>query len=81
LTEQQFADYQDEMERYGEDLRAWQSDREKAVRGAEGMIEAIYKQYKPALEANVEQGWLALGIISVVILVLTVIFQKRKDVI
>ena len=81
LTEQQFADYQDEMERYGEDLRAWQSDREKAVRGAEGMIEAIYKQYKPALEANVEQGWLALGIISVVILVLTAIFQKRKDVI
>jgi len=81
LTEQQFADYQDEMERYGEDLRAWQSDREKAVRGAEGMIEAIYKQYKPALEGNVEQGWLALGVISAVILGLTVIFQKRKDVI
>jgi ABC-type multidrug transport system ATPase subunit len=81
LTEKQFSDYQDEMEGYGEDLRAWQSDREKAVRGAEGMIEGVYKLYKPALSGDVEKGWMALGIISVVVLVLTMVFQKRKDVI
>jgi ABC-type multidrug transport system ATPase subunit len=81
LTEQQFSDYQDRMEDYGESLRTWQSDREKAVRGAEGMIDGIYKQYKPALEGDVEQGWLALSIISLVILVLTLVFQKRKDVV
>jgi ABC-type multidrug transport system ATPase subunit len=81
LTEAQFEEYQDSMESYGEDLRGWQSDREKAVRGAEGMIEAIYKQYKPALEGDVEKSWLALGLISGVVLILIVIFQKRKDVI
>jgi hypothetical protein len=51
------------------------------VRGAEGMIDAIYKQYKPAMEGDVKKSWLALGIISVVILALTMVFQKRKDVI
>jgi ABC-type multidrug transport system ATPase subunit len=81
LTEQQFSDYQDESELYGEDLREWQSDREKAVRGAEGMIDGVYKSYKTALEGDVEKAWLALGTISVVVLGLTLIFQKRKDVI
>jgi ABC-type multidrug transport system ATPase subunit/predicted component of type VI protein secretion system len=81
LTEQQFAAYQDQMEEYGESLRNWQSDREKAVRGAEGMIDAILKQYKPALQGDVEKSWLALGIISGVVLALTMVFQKRKDVI
>jgi ABC-type multidrug transport system ATPase subunit/predicted component of type VI protein secretion system len=81
LTEKQFEDYQTQMDQYGEDLRDWQSDREKAVRGAEGMIDAIYKQYQPALEGDVKKGWLALGTISAVVLVLTVVFQKRKDVI
>jgi hypothetical protein len=51
------------------------------VRGAEGMIEAIYKSYKPALEGNVEKSWLSLAIISAVVFVLTLFFQKRKDVI
>jgi ABC-type multidrug transport system ATPase subunit len=81
LTEQQFTDYQDRMEAYGDNLRTWQSDREKAVRGAEGMIDGIYKQYKPALEGNVKTSWLALGIVSIVVLALTMVFQKRKDVI
>jgi hypothetical protein len=81
LTEQQFQDYQDQAEVYGEDLRSWQSDREKAVRGAEGMIEGLYKQYQPAFQGDVQQSWLALGIISIVVLAMTAAFQKRKDVI
>jgi ABC-type multidrug transport system ATPase subunit len=81
LTEQQFEDYQERMESYGEDLRTWQSDREKAVRGAEGMIDALYDQYQPALEGDVERSWMALSIISGVLLILIVVFQKRKDVI
>jgi ABC-type multidrug transport system ATPase subunit/predicted component of type VI protein secretion system len=81
LTEDQFAEYQDQSESYGEALRSWESDREKAVRGAEGMIDAIFKSYKPALEGDVGKSWLALGIISAVVLVLTLFFQKRKDVI
>jgi ABC-type multidrug transport system ATPase subunit len=81
LTEQQFSDYQDESELYGEDLREWQSDRGKAVRGAEGMIDGIYESYKFALEGDVKQAWLALSTISIVVLVLTLVFQKRKDVI
>jgi ABC-type multidrug transport system ATPase subunit/predicted component of type VI protein secretion system len=81
LTEEQFEEYQDRSEAYGEDLRAWESDREGAVRGAEGMIDSIYRSYGMALEADVEKSWLALGIISLVVLALTMAFQKRKDVI
>ena len=80
-TEAQFSEYQDQSEQYGEDLSDWRSDREKAVRGAEGMIDGIYKSYEPALEGEVEKGWLALGIISLVVFLLALFFQKRKDVI
>ena len=45
------------------------------------MIDSIYGDYKPAFEAKVEVSWLALTIISIVVLGLTTIFQKRKDVI
>jgi ABC-type multidrug transport system ATPase subunit len=81
LTTGQFEVYQDQSEQYGEELRAWESDRERAVRGAEGLIESIYKAYKPTMEADVEQAWLALVIISGVVFALTLVFQKRKDVI
>jgi hypothetical protein len=81
LTEAQFSEYQDQTEEYGEDLSDWRSDREKAVRGAEGMIDGIYKSYEPALEGEVEKGWLALGIISLIVFLLALFFQKRKDVI
>jgi len=81
LVEEQFSEFERRSEEYGEALREWQSNREKAVRGAEGMIEVIYKSYEPALKADVEQGWLALGIISAVVFVLILVFQKRKDVI
>jgi hypothetical protein len=81
LREAQGEEFQDESEAWGEDLREWESEREKAVQGAEGMIDSIYGDYKPAFEANVEMSWLALAIISVVVLGLTMVFQKRKDVI
>jgi ABC-type cobalt transport system substrate-binding protein len=51
------------------------------VQGAEGMIDKIYGDYEPAFEANVQTSWLALAIISIVVLGLTMVFQKRKDVI
>jgi ABC-type multidrug transport system ATPase subunit len=66
---------------YGEELRAWESDRAKSVRGAEGTIGKIYEDYGWTFQEEASQGWLALGIISLVVLALTVAFQKRKDVI
>ena len=81
LRESQGEEYQDESEAWGEDLRDWESEREKAVQGAEGMIDSIYGDYQPAFEAKVETSWLALAIISIVVLGFTAIFQKRKDVI
>jgi hypothetical protein len=81
LREAQGEELQDQSEAWGEDLRDWESEREKAVQGAEGMIESIYGDYQPAFEANVEMSWLALAIICVVVLGLTMVFQKRKDVI
>ncbi len=69
------------MEIYADDLRDWQSDREKAVQGAEGMVEGILKSYRVVLEGEIEQSWLALVVLSVVVLGLAMVFQKRKDVI
>jgi ABC-type multidrug transport system ATPase subunit/pSer/pThr/pTyr-binding forkhead associated (FHA) protein len=81
LREGQGEEFQDQSEAWGEDLRDWESEREKAVQGAEGLIESIYGDYQPAFEANVALSWLALTVISVVVLGLTLAFQKRKDVI
>ncbi len=81
LREAQGEEFQDESEAWGEALRDWESEREKAVQGAEGMIEKVYGSYRPAFEANVKTSWLALAIICVVVLGLTMVFQKRKDVI
>lgn len=81
LTEIQFEQYQATVEQYGEDLRAWESDREKAVGGAEGMVDGIYTYYEPSLTADVGISWLALGGIAVVCLGLTLLSQKRKEVI
>jgi hypothetical protein len=81
LTKGQFDEYQDQMEEYGEAKETWKSSQEKAVRGAEGLIDQIYEQYESALEGEVEKGWLALVVISLVVLGLTMVFQKRKDVI
>jgi gas vesicle protein len=81
LRESQGEEYQNESEDWGEDLRNWESEREKAVQGAEGMIDSIYGDYQPAFEADVGVSALALAIISIVVLGLTTIFQKRKDVI
>jgi hypothetical protein len=81
LTEQRYETYEKEMEEYGETFKAWELDREAAVRGAEGLIEGVLKQSEPALKGDVRVSWLALTIISLAVLALTLAFQKRKDVI
>jgi ABC-type multidrug transport system ATPase subunit len=81
LVMQQYDQYQNESESYGESLSTWQSDRESAIRGPEELIAGIYTNYGPVLRARVDTSWLALALISVVVLGLTLLFQKRKDVV
>ena len=81
LRNQQGEEYRQESRGYGDDIRAWEEDRNKAIRGAEGLIKTIYTDYGWTFEEKMQTSWLALGIISIVVLVLTMVFQKRKDVI
>jgi hypothetical protein len=80
-AEAQGDEYSDQMERWGEDQADWKTAREKAVGGAEGYIDSILENYRPTLEGDIVTSWMSLGIISVVVLVLAMVFQKRKDVI
>ncbi|MFN2227294.1 MAG: hypothetical protein ACK2UY_13320, partial [Anaerolineae bacterium] len=73
--------YRQESLDYGQAVRDWEGDRGKAIRGAESLIKTIYEDYGWTFEESVHTGWLALAIISVVVLGLTMVFQKRKDVI
>ena len=81
VRNQQGEEYRDLSLAYGEELRDWEADRAKSVRGAEGTIAKIYEDYGWTFEEETRTGWLALGVISVVVLGMTVVFQKRKDVI
>ena len=81
LRKTQGEEYRQEASGYGEDLRAWETSREKAVRGAEGLIQVIYGSFETAFKGDVESRWLAMGVIAAVFFMLTLVFQKRKDVI
>ncbi|MFC2023299.1 FHA domain-containing protein [Chloroflexota bacterium] len=80
-VEEDWDEYGSQSKQWGEDLKDWQTEREKAVGGAEGYIDSILESYRPALAGDIATSWMSLGIISVVVLVLAMVFQKRKDVI
>jgi hypothetical protein len=80
-AEAQGDEYSREMEEWGEEQADWKTAREKAVGGAEGYIDSILENYRPTLEGDIATSWMSLSIISVVVLVLAMVFQKRKDVI
>jgi hypothetical protein len=72
-------EYTSEMKTYGDLRETWQRDREKAISAAEGTIKVILDNYAMAFEGSVASRWTAMLAIIMVVFILLIVFQKRKD--
>ncbi len=79
LREDQGDEYAEDMRIYGDVRADWQENREKAISSAEGVLGAIYDNYAFAMKGSLYNRWLALILINAVLLVVILVFQKRKD--
>ncbi len=79
--EEQGEEYTAAMKRHGDDLKRWETDRQKAISAAENKIKAIVDNYGGAFQGGVLERWLAMCMIMLVVFVLIIAFQKRKDVV
>jgi len=74
-------EYKAAMRAYGDARSDYEETRRKAISGAEAMLETIYVNYGRAFKGTVTQRWGTLAAIMAGLVVLLVIFQKRKDVV
>lgn len=79
LREQQGDEYETAMEGYADERADWQRSREQAIGGAEGMLKSIFESYGHAFQGGYVGRWVTMGLIMVGLLILIVVFQKRKD--
>ncbi len=79
--EKQGLDYRDKMRLYGDQLTEWEKKRGKAIAIAEGKIKAIMDNYGRTFRGGLAGRWSAMVGIMVVVFVLVLVFQKRKDVV
>ena len=80
--------YQDQVATYRQELDQWQTQyvdwkekNEGAVGKAEGIINRFHKDYGATFDVSVTRHWLMLGFLSTVMLILTFVVQKRKDIV
>ncbi len=73
--------YADAMKAYGDDKEEWTRNREQAVKGAEGLLKAVFRNFYRSFRGNVFTRWAWMTVIIVVLVGLIIFFQKRKDVI
>ena len=81
LREEQGNDYEDEAGEYADERSEWQRGREQAIGGAEGLLKSIFEGYGHAFRGSYMGRWLVMCVISFGMLILILIFQKRKDVV
>ena len=80
LVEKQMREFEDrESKGYEDRLTDWRTKRTKTIGAAEGKIKAIVDNYGRTFKGGVVGRWTAMAAIILVVLVLVMIFQKRKD--
>jgi len=79
--EEQGDAYADAMKAYGDDKEEWTRNREQAIKGAEGLLKAVFKGNWRSFRGTVVIRWVWMIVIMVVLVGLILFFQKRKDVI
>jgi hypothetical protein len=73
--------YADAMKAYGDNKEDWTRKREQAIKGAEGLLKAVFKGNWRSFRGSVFTRWVWMTVIMVVLVGLIIFFQKRKDVI
>lgn len=81
LRQKQGDEYKKQMQAYGDARSAYEEARQKAISGAESMLETMYDNFGRAFRGKVTERWSALVAIMAGLTGLLVFFQKRKDVI
>ena len=69
-----------ELDKYGNNLADWQRNRQKAVSAAENVLKNVLQKFGRAFDGTVQDRWLVLGIQSLVMFILILVLQKRKDI-
>jgi hypothetical protein len=77
--EAQGDEYEVAVTDWGESKGDWEENRQKAVNGAEGMIQNIFEGFGHAFRGAVTTRWAWMVGIMVVMLGLIIGFQKMKD--
>lgn len=78
-VEQQFRDYEGEMEAYAETIEDWEKNRLEAIGSAETILSLVYNDYGHAFRGTAAQRWLYTLLISFGEFLIILGLMKRKD--
>jgi len=73
--------YQDDMEAWRVRYQDWKAKHDKAISEGEGLIKKIYEDFGSMFKVRLATHWGWLAGITVVVFVLVLLVQKRKDVV
>jgi ABC-type multidrug transport system ATPase subunit/pSer/pThr/pTyr-binding forkhead associated (FHA) protein len=79
--EAQGDEYADQMTAYGDAKADWQRKRERAIQGAEGLLKSVFDNYGRTFKGSITSRWVAMILITLVLLIFIILYQKRRDVI
>ena len=84
----EFGTYQKKVDSYKAEIDTWQKDYsewkgkyEGTIKGGEALLENFYDKYGSMFKVNVRQYWGILCLQILALLALTVVVQKRKDIV
>jgi len=81
MREGQGDEYEAQMSEYADARAEWQRSREQAIGGAEGILKSIFEGYGRAFRGSYVSRWITMCVICFGLLILILVFQKRKDVV
>ena len=81
MREAQGDEYADQMTAYGDAKADWQRKRERAIQGAEGLLKSVFDNYGRTFKGSITSRWVAMILITLVLLIFIILYQKRRDVI
>ena len=73
--------YQDDMETWRVRYQDWKAKHDNAISEGEGLIKKIYEDFGSMFKVKLATHWGWLAGITVVVFVLVLLVQKRKDVV
>jgi len=84
----EFGTYQEKVDNYKAEIDSWQTDYsewkgkyEGTIKGGEALLENFYNKYGSMFKVNVRHYWAILCLQILALLGLTLVVQKRKDIV